>query len=330
MLNNYALSEYEGKLRVATTEEPTWIDNAQQTAAQSTVTVLDQQGNKLVRVGSVSGLGQGERIYAVRFLGDKGYVVTFRQVDPLYTLDLSDATAPKVAGELKIPGFSSYLHPVGESKLLGIGYEGADVQASLFDVANPASPQRLAVLGFGPGSTTVGQDSHAFLYSAKANLAVIPLQTYGMNDPGSVGAAGIRIGANTLSDAGRVKHSAPSTRGCRSSGRSSSATACTRSRTSGSRSSGLGDMGAAGLHRPFKRGAAVPGGEGYSGHRSYEGVLLRDRRGFSRGAGRWSGGSGGCRPRPRSQEELWTRILKRGVSRPSKLAKRFPSDSLTG
>ena len=159
VLNNYALSEYEGKLRVATTEEPTWLDNAQQTASQSTVTVLDQQDNKLVRVGSVSGLGQGERIYAVRFLGDKGYVVTFRQVDPLYTLDLSDATAPKVVGELKIPGFSSYLHPVGEGKLLGIGYEGSGVQASLFDVTNPAAPQRLAVLGFGSSSTTVGQDS---------------------------------------------------------------------------------------------------------------------------------------------------------------------------
>ena len=206
VLNNYALSEYDGKLRVATTEEPAWIDSAQRTDSQSTVTVLDQQGSKLVRVGSVSGLGKGERIYAVRFLGDKGYVVTFRQIDPLYTLDLSDATAPKVAGELKIPGFSSYLHPVGESRLLGIGFEGAGVQASLFDVANPASPQRLAVLGFGSSSTTVGQDSHAFLYSAKANLAVIPLQTYGMNDPGSVGAAGIRVGASTLTDAGRVKH----------------------------------------------------------------------------------------------------------------------------
>ena len=89
------------------------------TQSQSTVTVLKEDGARLVRIGSVTGLGQGERIYAVRFMGEKGYVVTFRQVDPLYTLDLKDPTAPKVVGELKIPGYSAYLHPVGENRLLG-------------------------------------------------------------------------------------------------------------------------------------------------------------------------------------------------------------------
>lgn len=201
ILNHYALSEHEGKLRVATTEEPNW---ATTTESQSTVTVLDQQGNRLVRVGSVSGLGKGERIYAVRFMGERGYVVTFRQVDPLYTLDLRDPTAPKVVGELKIPGYSAYLHPVGEGRLLGIGREGAGVQASLFDVSNPASPQRLAVHPFGTGSTPVESESHAFLYWPKANLAVIPLQTYG--DAPFQGAAGLAIGANTLGEVGRVVH----------------------------------------------------------------------------------------------------------------------------
>ena len=119
--------------------------------SQSTVTVLQQNANRLERVGSVTGLGKGERIYAVRFMGDKGYVVTFRQIDPLYTLDLSDPTAPKVVGELKIPGYSAYLHPVGENRLLGIGREGASVQASLFDVSNMAAPQRLAQLELRPG-----------------------------------------------------------------------------------------------------------------------------------------------------------------------------------
>lgn len=201
ILNNYALSEHEGKLRVATTEEPNWLAR---TESQSTVTVLDQQGNRLVRVGSVTGLGKGERIYAVRFMGARGYVVTFRQIDPLYTLDLADPTAPKVVGELKIPGYSAYLHPIGENRLLGIGREGATVQASLFDVSNFASPQRVAVLPFGTGSTPVENEPHAFLYWAPANLAVIPLATYG--EAPFTGAAGIKIAGNAMGQLGRVTH----------------------------------------------------------------------------------------------------------------------------
>ena len=72
-------------------------------------------------VGSVTGLGENQRIYAVRFLGDKAFVVTFRQVDPLYALDLSDPTAPKLRGALELPGYSSYLHPITDDLLLGIG-----------------------------------------------------------------------------------------------------------------------------------------------------------------------------------------------------------------
>ena len=205
VLNNYALSEYQGKLRVATTEDPIWLNGAQQQDQQSTVSVLEQRGNKLVRIGAVSGIGHNERIYAVRFIADKGYVVTFRQVDPLFTLDLSDAAAPKVVGELQIPGFSSYLHPVGPDKLLGIGYE-AGVQASLFDVSNPAAPQRVAQLAFGSSQTTVGENPHAFLYWAKSGLAMIPLTSYSPGGQAFNGAAGIRVGANTLTDAGRVQH----------------------------------------------------------------------------------------------------------------------------
>ena len=159
ILNHYALSEHDGKLRVATTEEPIWAPGAER-ESQSTVTVLDQQGNRLVRIGSVTGLGKGERIYAVRFMGDQGYVVTFRQIDPLYTLDLRDPTAPKVVGELKIPGYSAYLHPVGEGRLLGIGRDGADVQASLFDVSNPAAPHRRRAAAVRPG-VDAGRDRAA-------------------------------------------------------------------------------------------------------------------------------------------------------------------------
>jgi uncharacterized secreted protein with C-terminal beta-propeller domain len=204
ILNNYALSEFDGRLRVASTEQPQWFPGGGGVESQSTVTVLGQNANRLERVGSVTGLGKGERIYAVRFIADKGYVVTFRQVDPLYTLDLSNPTAPKVVGELKIPGYSAYLHPVGENRLLGIGREGANVQASLFDVGNMAAPQRLAQLDFGPGATPVETEPHAFLYWAKANLAVMPLQSF--SSKSFTGAAGIRIAPGGMSDAGRIVH----------------------------------------------------------------------------------------------------------------------------
>ena len=123
ILNNYALSEHDGKLRVATTEEPIWAPGATRRArARSPCSTSRATGS--CAIGSVTGLGKGERIYAVRFMGEQGYVVTFRQIDPLYTLDLRDPTAPKVVGELKIPGYSAYLHPVGEGRLLGIGRDG--------------------------------------------------------------------------------------------------------------------------------------------------------------------------------------------------------------
>jgi hypothetical protein len=211
ILNNYALSEHEGKLRVASTEEPPWL-SGMVGDSQSTVTVLEQQGTRLAPIGSVTGLGKTERIYAVRFMGDRGYVVTFRQIDPLYTLDLSDPTAPKVVGELKIPGYSAYLHPVGDGRLLGVGRDGATVQASLFDVSNMASPQRLAVLDLGSGSTSVEFEPHAFLYWAPANLAVMPLQTYTYSSR-SVdsfdGAVGVRVAPDALTVAGKINHRSP-------------------------------------------------------------------------------------------------------------------------
>ena len=116
--------------------------------------MLRQDGSRLVQVGAVTGLGEeGERIYGVRFMGERGYIVTFRQTDPLYTLDLSNPTAPRVAGQLKIPGYSAYLHPVGENQLLGVGREGTAVKTSLFDVSNLAAPTEVTKLLI-PSSTT--------------------------------------------------------------------------------------------------------------------------------------------------------------------------------
>jgi uncharacterized secreted protein with C-terminal beta-propeller domain len=199
ILNHYALSEHDGDLRVASTEEAPW--NA---PGASRVSVLRQDGARLVQVGAVTGLGEeGERIFGVRFMGERGYVVTFRQTDPLYTLDLSNPTAPRVAGQLKIPGYSAYLHPIGADRLLGVGREGNAVKASLFDVSNLAAPAEVAKLLFANGYSSVDEQPHAFLYWAPKNLAVLPLQAF---DPQFSGAVGVRVAPNALAEAGRIVH----------------------------------------------------------------------------------------------------------------------------
>jgi uncharacterized secreted protein with C-terminal beta-propeller domain len=204
ILNNYSLSEYKGDLRVASTEDPPWTGVP--ASSSSRVSVLRQDGATLVQVGAVGGLGQGERIYAVRFMGARGYVVTFRQVDPLYTLDLSDPTAPKVMGELKIPGYSAYLHPVGENLLLGVGRDATNVKASLFDVSNMAAPREVASLGFGYGATAVETQPHAFLYWAPKDLVVMPLETYSATGEGFRGAVGVKVAPEALAEVGRITH----------------------------------------------------------------------------------------------------------------------------
>ncbi len=142
VLNQFAMSEDKGVLRVATTEDPLWMNGAQQQDSESGVSVLREQGGRLVTVGRLGGLGKGERIYAVRFLGDTGYLVTFRQVDPLFTLDLSDPEHPRQVGELKVAGYSAYLHPIGDGLLIGVGQDATAAgirqgpQVSLFDVSD--------------------------------------------------------------------------------------------------------------------------------------------------------------------------------------------------
>jgi hypothetical protein len=199
ILNSYALSEYRGDLRVASTEEPPWQPGG--SPGSSTVTVLRQDGAQLAPIGSLRGLGQGQQIYAVRFMGDKGFVVTFRQVDPLHALDLSDPTAPKLRGELEIPGYSSYLHPISDTLLLGIGRDGPNVQASLFDVSNLAAPKRVSLLDFGAGASAVESEPHAFLYWPATGLAVLPLQTGSFT-----GSVALNAKGPPLTEAGRIAH----------------------------------------------------------------------------------------------------------------------------
>ena len=115
LLNQFSMSEHEGRLRVATTTSDSGFGGS----SESQVRVLERSGTALEQVGVVSGLGVTEQIYSVRFLGNMAYVVTFRQMDPLYVVDLSDPTAPVVRGELKIPGYSAYLHPPGRDAFSG-------------------------------------------------------------------------------------------------------------------------------------------------------------------------------------------------------------------
>ena len=148
ILDQFSLSEYDDHLRVAATEFDWWWGATPDAEPASSVTVLADDGlGNLRKVGHVGGLGPGERIFAVRFMGAKGYVVTFEQIDPLYTLDLSEPTQPKVIGELEVTGFSSYLHPIGDEWLLAVGQEADEegrvigMAVSIFDVRDFADPK---------------------------------------------------------------------------------------------------------------------------------------------------------------------------------------------
>jgi len=225
LLNQYAMSEYKGVLRVASTisERRGWVNSRQ--ATEGLVTTLHEQDGALAQLGQVGGLGRqdNESIRAVRFIEQRGYVVTFRQSDPLYVLDLRNAVAPKVAGELKIPGYSGYLHPIGENLLLGVGQSGLDlgvspptttpsrvgqigVQFSLFDISDPASPRRIDTQNYGGGAAAAEFDPKAFLYWQPRNLIIAPTNLHG--DQRGRGAFNglvlLRANANGLSELGRL------------------------------------------------------------------------------------------------------------------------------
>ena len=173
--DRWAFSEHDGLLRVATMVGNDWSPRA------SAVTVLEESAGDLRTVGRVGGMGERETIRAVRWFGDLAVLVTFRQVDPLYTVDLSDPTDPTVLGELKIPGFSDYLHPVGADLLLGVGQDAnrrgrsAGAQVSTFDLSDRSAPTRLAALDLDAGHSPVERDSRAFSYLPADRLALVPV-----------------------------------------------------------------------------------------------------------------------------------------------------------
>lgn len=172
-LNQFSLDEEEGYLRLATTVEPWMLERTEST---NDVYILDLE---LKVVGSLKDLGRGEEIYAVRFLGDRGYVVTFRETDPLHVIDLSDPSRPWLAGELEMPGYSSYLHPIGDDLLLGIGREGRRVKVSLFDVSSPSRPLELDKLLLEEYWSEILETHHAFLLDPDHEVFFLPASLRG-------------------------------------------------------------------------------------------------------------------------------------------------------
>lgn len=181
LLNQFAMDEFDGNLRVASTTTPNWWGWGS-SDSQSQVTVFEVTSGDLNEIGFVDGLGKTEQIYSVRFMGDTAYIVTFRQTDPLYVLDLSDATDPTVTGELKIPGYSAYLHPAGEGRLLGVGQAGNEdgqtqgTQVSLFDVSDPANPKLLDTVMVENAWSSVEGDHLAFTMTE--GVAYVPFESW--------------------------------------------------------------------------------------------------------------------------------------------------------
>lgn len=171
-LNQFSMDEYKGSLRIATTIGEQWFAGFRNsTKTVSDVYVLDEN---LKVQGSVKDLGETERIYSVRFVEDRGYVVTFRETDPFYVLNLADPRNPALKGELKIPGYSSYLHPLGNHKVLGIGREDSKVKISIFDASSPENPTEVSKYTLNEYWSEALNNHRAFLQDDKHKIFFIP------------------------------------------------------------------------------------------------------------------------------------------------------------
>jgi uncharacterized secreted protein with C-terminal beta-propeller domain len=147
--------------------------------------VLADEGGRLVRVGAVEHIAPGEDIRSVRFDDDRGYVVTFKKTDPLFVLDLFEPTHPKILGELKIPGFSTYMQRIDRNHLVSIGFDANDhgsfayfdgMILQLFDVTNPTEPKltHKEKIGTRGSSSEAATDHLAFNFFASEGLLAIP------------------------------------------------------------------------------------------------------------------------------------------------------------
>lgn len=206
LLNQFSMDEYDGYLRVITTDGSPWNEEDK---SETFLTVFEERDENLVEVGRVGGLGKGESLYSARMLDDVGFAVTFRQIDPFYVLDLSDPANPTVSGELKIPGFSTYLHPIGDDRVLGIGQDATEdgaatgFKVSLFSVADVANPVELATWTVADANSQAEYDHRAFQYLPDRGIAIIPIASW----DGAVNhAVLLQIGADSITELGRVTH----------------------------------------------------------------------------------------------------------------------------
>ncbi len=210
LLNQFAMSEHEGVLRVATTDGVAWWADE---SSESFVTTfsIDAEEKALRQLGQVGDMGKGEQIFSVRFVGDLAYVVTFRQTDPFYTVDLADPSAPKVLGELKITGYSGQLHPLSSTMVLGIGQEATEdgrttgAKMSLFDVSDLANPVDVDTWTVPNAWTDAEWDHKSFLWWPAEDLAVIPVSNWSEQFWGAI-AFRIDLDEGTITEAGRLSH----------------------------------------------------------------------------------------------------------------------------
>jgi len=222
ILDQFSMDEHDGYLRVATTEGGLRWGVPQDAQEESTngLTVLDQRGSKLKTVGSVDGLARGERIFAVRMRGDKGYMVTFRTIDPLFTLDLSDPTNPTVEGELKIQGFSNYIHPLGDDHLMTIGQDADSegriqgVHLQIFDVGDMSDPTRVHQENISTEQWSSWSEAmwnhHAFTYHPEREVLAFPINIRDWSRNGGENFSGLLVyeanAEDGFTELGRVSH----------------------------------------------------------------------------------------------------------------------------
>lgn len=178
--NQFSMDENEDTFRIATTTGNIWVDK---TTANSLYVLND----KLEEIGKITDFAKEEKIYSARYVGDKAYVVTFKQTDPLFVIDLSDSKNPQILGELKIPGYSTYLHPYDETHLIGFGYDTKEngtrvttngLKMSMFDVSDLSNPKELFKITVGDGKYTYSELTYnhkALLFSKEKNIIAFTL-----------------------------------------------------------------------------------------------------------------------------------------------------------
>jgi len=223
VINQFSMDESNGYFRIATTKSRSWQEYIpeEEKVSYNNLYVLDEN---LKLVGELERLAPDESIYSVRFMQGRAYMVTFKQVDPLFVIDLADPRNPKVLGELKIPGFSRYLHPYDENTLIGFGQEAGEnewggirtggLKMSLFDVSKVAEPKELDTLVLGDaGSYSDALYNHkAFLFSKEKSLISVPItlrEKVGDNEWGSLsfrGAAVINTDGKSFELKGKISH----------------------------------------------------------------------------------------------------------------------------